>query len=385
MSIVGQGAFALVPSASSPEGLTKRLLALRTEIDAILVELVSHAMAKPQQGAAMPAMTVAPAILAEALAPAKTVARAAPEQTSEPALIAPPSDEKPQPEPCDADEAEVVCEPASTAVEPAASLEAPELICAVASELPVAVAAVSEPSEAHEPLLLAQEGESTALEDVQPHIAEPLAVAEAGTDGTEHPADGSPALEAQAPLCAAAPAPAPAAKFAAADQHDDVIIAAVIDEAKPAAEATEVEPHAEEGAAVADIVPLAVASPASPTDNAEAVAPAATVESPAQATVIDFQERQRRRAELVADGPMAVRSRPTRTGRLAAKIAASILLLITAATAMVASDRNAFGMAQSLPWMTQAPSTPTTFMWLLKRFRDGVARASEAGREAWGG
>jgi hypothetical protein len=82
---------------------------------------------------------------------------------------------------------------------------------------------------------------------------------------------------------------------------------------------------------------------------------------------------------------MAVRSRPTRTGRLAAKIAASILLLITAATAMVASDRNAFGMAQSLPWMTQAPSTPTTFMWLLKRFRDGVARASEAGREAWGG
>ena len=54
---------------------------------------------------------------------------------------------------------------------------------------------------------------------------------------------------------------------------------------------------------------------------------------------------------------MAMRSEPTRTGRrLAAKIAACILVLLTAATAMVASDRNAFGMVQSLPWMTPMPS-----------------------------
>lgn len=372
MSIVAHGGFALVPSASSPEGLTKRLLSLRAEIDAILVELVSHAMAAPQQGQPMPAMTVAPAILAETMAPAHTTACAAPEHTSGPAPITPLSDEKPQPEPCDAGEAE-------TAGEPAESLAAPDLIHAAAPEQPVAEPIAPEHPEA--PILLAQEGEWAAPKDAQS-----LSVAKADTDGTEHLGDGSPAPETPAPSTVEASASGPATEFAAAHRHDDVVVAAIPDEAEPAAEATESGPYAGEGAAHADIMPLAAAVPTSPADNAEPVAPPATVESPAVATVIDFQERQRKQAELVADAPMAVGLRPTRIGgRIAAKIAASILLLITAAMAMVASDRNAFGMAQSLPWMTQAPSTPTPFVWLLKRFKDGVARASEAGREAWGG
>ena len=45
MSKVAHRAFAPVPSESNFEGLTKRLLALRAEIDAILAELAGQAMA----------------------------------------------------------------------------------------------------------------------------------------------------------------------------------------------------------------------------------------------------------------------------------------------------------------------------------------------------
>ena len=53
MSDVAHRAFALAPSESNFEGLTKRLLALRAEIDAILAELASQAMAMPRAEAAM--------------------------------------------------------------------------------------------------------------------------------------------------------------------------------------------------------------------------------------------------------------------------------------------------------------------------------------------
>jgi hypothetical protein len=386
MSIVAHGGFALVPSASSPEGLTKRLLALRAEIDAILVELVSHAMANPQQETTMPGMTVAPAILRESSTPTQTIARVAVEQTSDPGPVAPRSHQMPRPESCDVAQAEAACEPAVASIEPAGSLGSLDLIPAAAPQWPIADAVAPESLEDHEQAPLSRGDEPAVLEDVGPHVAEPLPAAEAGGDGTEHLHDGSPTLETPLTLIAEASPLAPATELAARDQHDDIVIAAMLDESKPPAEGSVGEPHAEQAAALADTVPLAALLPTSPAENSATVAPVATVESHAEATVIDFRERQRKQAELKASSPMGGYSRPVRAGRrLATKIAASILLLITAATAMVASDRNAFGMAQSLPWMTQAPSTPSTFVWLLKRFKDGMARASEAGRQAWGG
>ena len=53
MSNAAHRAFALVPSESNFQGLTERLLALRAEIDAILAELASQAMAMPR-GEAIP-------------------------------------------------------------------------------------------------------------------------------------------------------------------------------------------------------------------------------------------------------------------------------------------------------------------------------------------
>ena len=91
---------------------------------------------------------------------------------------------------------------------------------------------------------------------------------------------------------------------------------------------------------------------------------------------------------------------PARSGRrLAAKIAASILVLLTAATVLMMADRNAFGSVQSLPWMTPTPSGPTGIDWLLQRLKaaamqlsDDAARRSDlplddgplAGRMGWG-
>jgi hypothetical protein len=46
--------------------------------------------------------------------------------------------------------------------------------------------------------------------------------------------------------------------------------------------------------------------------------------------------------------------RPRR--RLAAKIAASIIALLTAATVLILAEEDAIGSAQSLPWMSPLPS-----------------------------
>ena len=58
MSNVAHRALALAPSASNFESLTKRLLSLRTEIDAILAELASQAMAMSHAGARLVAEPV---------------------------------------------------------------------------------------------------------------------------------------------------------------------------------------------------------------------------------------------------------------------------------------------------------------------------------------
>jgi hypothetical protein len=64
MSNVAHGAFALTPSESNFERLTKRLLALRAEIDAILAELAGQAMAmqRAQATAAPPAQELSPVL-----------------------------------------------------------------------------------------------------------------------------------------------------------------------------------------------------------------------------------------------------------------------------------------------------------------------------------
>ena len=64
MSNVAHGAFALTPSESNFERLTKRLLALRAEIDAILTELADQAMAMQQAQAiaAPPAQELSPVL-----------------------------------------------------------------------------------------------------------------------------------------------------------------------------------------------------------------------------------------------------------------------------------------------------------------------------------
>ena len=85
--------------------------------------------------------------------------------------------------------------------------------------------------------------------------------------------------------------------------------------------------------------------------------PAAHVEMPAagigeavaDATVIGLHARQRKqKGGLPTEAPGSARS-----GRhLAAKIAACILVLLTAATILVMADRTAMGGVQSLPWMS---------------------------------
>ena len=164
MSNVAQGAFALVPSESNFEGLTKRLLALRAEIDAILVELVSQAMATPQ-GEATTAMPETVAALAPQVG---GTLPAAAERMTVPALFAPLADGEWTIEHRDAGEddagednpgqdAEAACEPIAREPDIGESLEVSEIVCAAAPELPVP-----------EPALTLPEDEPAPLDDTQP-------------------------------------------------------------------------------------------------------------------------------------------------------------------------------------------------------------------------
>ena len=102
-----------------------------------------------------------------------------------------------------------------------------------------------------------------------------------------------------------------------------------------------------------------------------------THEALAGAAVVSLPVRQRKhKGELAAGAAM-----PSHSGRrLAAKIAACILVLLTAATVLVVADRTAFGSVQSLPWMSPTPSGPTGFDWLLQRLKAAAAQAwDEAG------
>jgi hypothetical protein len=62
---------------------------------------------------------------------------------------------------------------------------------------------------------------------------------------------------------------------------------------------------------------------------------------------------------------------------MAAKIAACILVLLTAASVLVMADRTALGSVQSLPWLSPTPPGPTGIDWLLQRMRAIAAQPSD--------
>jgi hypothetical protein len=84
-------------------------------------------------------------------------------------------------------------------------------------------------------------------------------------------------------------------------------------------------------------------------------APVLAAEAPAGpvATVIRFEPRQRKaKADAIAPKPEAA----PRRRRVASRIAAGIVALIAAASALVLADREAIGGPQMLPWVSPLPS-----------------------------
>ena len=145
-------------------------------------------------------------------------------------------------------------------------------------------------------------------------------------------------------------------KSAAAEQPAD---APILDAARHAsAEPTQL---ADTGISAADRAPIS--------DN-----PATPAAAPAEAAVINFHTRQKKQK-----GELAIRApRPARSSRhLAAKIAACILVLLTAATILVMADRTAMGSVESFPWMSQPPSSPVATNQALQPDQRGAAQTSD--------
>jgi hypothetical protein len=97
------------------------------------------------------------------------------------------------------------------------------------------------------------------------------------------------------------------------------------------------------------------AMPSQPTPPVAAAPERAVDDLPAPATagrVIDLQPHLRKPKMEPAD--VSAPARPRR--RLAAKIAASIIALLTATTVLILAEEEAIGSAQSLPWMSPLPS-----------------------------
>ena len=221
MSKVAQGAFALVPSASNLEGLTKRLLVLRAEIDAILVELVSQAMATPQ-GAAKTAMPATVAALAPQIG--GTLPAAAGRMTVS-TLFAPLADGESTIEHHDAQEdnvgednpgqdAEAAPEPIAREPDIGENLEVSETVCAAVPELPVP-----------EPALTLPEDEPAPLDDTQSVFAEAMPMVETCIDTAAPTGEADPLAEAQVAPPADTPEALPATGVVDADQPDDAVTA----------------------------------------------------------------------------------------------------------------------------------------------------------------
>jgi hypothetical protein len=211
-------------------------------------------------------------------------------------------------------------------------------------------AAPSEPADEHQPLVAA----AIPIQDT----AEP----ETGLNGT---ADATGQL--------ANPAEATDPVAASAINHDRSEPIAVVDvdsqdvaamSRDTALEAPAPAEAANDDTATAAAISLAPAPAAKPgAECATGATEAARVEAPAVAAapmteatgaqVIDFGQHQRKqKASMASSGAAPVR----RSRRLATKIAASIIALIAAATALVLSDGLAVESAQSLPWASPQPT-----------------------------
>lgn len=329
MSNVAHFSMALVPPESNFEGLTKKLLALRAEIDAILTELASQATAMPQAAA---------------------MSGAEPERELLPVLSDPPADGESKREGWGmVEEAEAAFAPSAGESETGELLEPSQIVSAAAPEQPIADPVALEPIEA----------EQDARDCAEPASEHPTPIAAIDADPVD---DASLLPEADVPPTADTSPAISATEAVSAEQQCEV---AMLDAPRqePASQVDGV-PSAADGRQVGD---------------GPVTLPAGAGKAVAEATVISLQARQRKHKGGLATGaPMSARS-----GRwLAAKIAACILVLLTAATVLVMADRTAFGSVQSLPWMSPTPSGPTGIEWLLQRLRAGVAQSDDAAARA---
>jgi hypothetical protein len=315
MSNVALRAFAPTPSGQNFEGLTRRLLALRAEIDAILAELASQAM------------TMQSDLLTDGQSMRQGHAMVEDAQpASKPSALEHASDE---------------------------FLEPSQIVGVAAPEQPIADAAALEPVEVERETRA--HAEQTA-DGLTPIAAIDTGPAEATSQGLE--AEVSPTADMSA-----------ASEAGSAELPHD---AAVIDAPQhSSAESTQSEEARHEPAALAG-TGISVADGARAGDS-PATPAGAVGEALADATVIPLHTRQRKQK-----GELAIRARTVHSGRhLAAKIAACILVLLTATTILVMADRTAMGSVQSLSWKSPMPSATAAPSRALQGDRRGAALAPD--------
>jgi hypothetical protein len=353
MSEVAHRAFALVPSESNFVGLTKRLVALRAEIDAILAELADQAMAMShaqEAVAARPAPSLSP--------PAEDLAASADEEVP-PILSNPPEHDASEIEDGGVvEETQAAFDPSAEENETGDPIEPSEIFTSATAEQPTAVQLASE------------QDERDACDRVAPPSDEPAPIAVTDTEAAVLfvEAEITPPVDALAEMSAT--------EAVSAEQQKDV---AMLDAPQQSAPEATAQPES-----------------ADTSNGAQAFKPATEAEEElVDAAVISLHARQRKQKSGLAASP-AIRIRSGR--HVAAKIAAGIVVLLMATTLLVMADRNAFGSVPSLSWMS-APSSPTGVEWLLQRMRTWAVQWSDeaaskshlplddrplAGRMGWG-
>jgi hypothetical protein len=329
MSEVAHRVFALVPPESNFAGLTKRLIALRAEIDAILAELADQAMAmSPPQAdvAAQPTPTPSPTT--------EELAAVADEE------VLPILSNSPEDDASNIEDGVMVEETLAEETETSDQTEPFDIFASAEPEQPVAVDLVPEPTEL----------EQGARDPVESAWEEPTPIAATDTEAAVLfvEAEIVPTID---PITET-----PATEAVAAEQPKDAVTLEEPQQSAP--EATAQLENANTG------------------NDVQAVKPAIEREDKrVEAEVISLHARQGKQESGLAVGP-AIRTRPSR--HVAAKIAAGIVVLLMATSLLVMADRNAFGSVPSLSWMS-APSSPTGVDWLLERMRTWAAQwADEA-------
>jgi hypothetical protein len=325
-----------VTPALDLEGLRLKLLGLRAEIDAILVQLAPPAAAVPHQEA-----TDAADVPAEEMsAPAERIAAA-------PAEVA---------------AVEVgATELVAVAGEPEADLQS-------GSEAAMHTADAGETSSAEPPIEVVEVTVEAAA----------AAQAPAPASGAEEPSEGlATIVETQVlPDGVTAVEPERHHRTEAAETHTQRAdaevdaLALIVAGAAPEATAPVMSADCPEGAVAAVERPV----------PAEAALPPA-----AEVIPIDSRQRKEKAALAVAAGP-AVQA--PRRRRVAARIAAGIVAIMAAGATLVVADRGMLSGAQALPWMSQMPSSqmPWSFQipWPFPGQDKRAERAVDAGVAAAG-